>query len=301
MAAPTPPVHPRGCGEHAKDSADDPTMLGSSPRVRGTPQAQTAERARARFIPAGAGNTYGTISPRTARAVHPRGCGEHFFQIGERLTQVGSSPRVRGTPRRIAISDALSRFIPAGAGNTIRARRRPCVQSVHPRGCGEHSRPAKTSRSNSGSSPRVRGTPMANALTDLERRFIPAGAGNTALARNHVRRAPVHPRGCGEHWPRVACVTLWAGSSPRVRGTQPVPRFQTASSRFIPAGAGNTGQTRNSGGRDPVHPRGCGEHLSENAPSDHCDGSSPRVRGTRSAEGENWRLCRFIPAGAGNT
>ena len=54
-----------------------------------------------------------------------------------------------------------------------------------------------------------------------------------------------------------------------------------SASRFIPAGAGNTGRRAPPRACRAVHPRGCGEH----APN--------VVRGFRSL--------RFIPAGAGNT
>ena len=129
---------------------------GSSPRVRGTLSPMTIVTLFHRFIPARAGNatiTHATnTSPRfiparagnarpAARAhrtltVHPRACGERLAHGGLRLQLrrfiparagnaspgtgaalvVGSSPRVRGTPRRL---------------------RRGSPSAVHPRACGE--------------------------------------------------------------------------------------------------------------------------------------------------------------------
>ncbi len=113
-------VHPRGCGEHVdsismriltgrfipagagntmRSSASRAASIGSSPRVRGT-------RRLSRSTPA-------------ARAVHPRGCGEHHNVLDFDLRFIGSSPRVRGTQPSSLRSRARIRFIPAGAGNTL--------------------------------------------------------------------------------------------------------------------------------------------------------------------------------------
>ena len=50
-----------------------------------------------------------------------------------------------------------------------------------------------------------------------------------------------------------------------------------------------------------VHPRACGEHDQHNPGTVDHAGSSPRVRGTPGSHREVGRLCRFIPARAGNT
>ncbi len=50
-------VHPRVCGEHEARLDLGVQRIGSSPRVRGTRQANAARLARNRFIPACAGNT----------------------------------------------------------------------------------------------------------------------------------------------------------------------------------------------------------------------------------------------------
>ena len=156
--------------------------VGSSPRVRGTLSCAGKEGLRLRFIPAGAGNT--ASSPRTCCGppVHPRGCGEHG-QVGP-ICQArhGSSQRARGTRAPRCSRRAESRFIPAGAGNTVDVNFAGCALAVHPRGCGEHRGESKSETSPHGSSPRVRGTPIQGARLHRPFRFIPAGAGNTAAS-----------------------------------------------------------------------------------------------------------------------
>ena len=71
--------------------------------------------------------------------------------------------------------------------------------------------------------------------------------------------------------------------------------------RFIPACAGNS-RPRGPQRRPPtVHPRVCGELLDAHPQIVGADGSSPRVRGTRLALGDQHGGARFIPACAGNS
>ena len=69
--------HPRVCGEHYTQATKTDEHLGSSPRVRGTPERRRRRKRRHGIIPACAGNTIWLIRvPYTARD-HPRVCGEH--------------------------------------------------------------------------------------------------------------------------------------------------------------------------------------------------------------------------------
>ena len=217
-----------------------------------------------RFIPARAGNASATLPAATGSG--------------------GSSPRVRGTHRRLqhqrhsrpvhpracgeriagcSISADARRFIPARAGNAPHRIEDKATQPVHPRACGERHR-----------------QPSTNTLP-----------------------LTVHPRACGERpVSRQLRMTCGNGSSPRVRGT-PAIRWPDGidHSRFIPARAGNA----------PADIRRRRTHR----------GSSPRVRGTlakavharqhaavhpracgerRPAPREELVVLRFIPARAGN-
>ena len=71
------PVHPRPRGEHPPgwNVLDD--NLGSSPPARGTLGRAGGGSRWSRFIPARAGNTNFSASPRLSSTVHPRPRGEH--------------------------------------------------------------------------------------------------------------------------------------------------------------------------------------------------------------------------------
>ena len=172
-----------------------------------------------RFIPARAGNTSPWRASSSRTPVHPRACGEHLPFSPCTGPPAGSSPRVRGTQARARPLPPPCRFIPARAGNTPSTTTPPWSTTVHPRACGEHQycRPAGVAFS--GSSPRVRGTLPTIRPTIIDRRFIPARAGNTSNFRWRESGLAVHPRACGEHPGRNGSGWCFSGSSPRVRGT----------------------------------------------------------------------------------
>ena len=91
----------------------------------------------------------------------------------------GLSPLARGTRFFGSATGRASRFIPAGAGNTLEAITLHQLISVYPRWRGEHAVNALRSILNAGLSPLARGTHLIVVVVDLPERFIPAGAGNT--------------------------------------------------------------------------------------------------------------------------
>ena len=134
--------------------------------------------------------------------------------------QRGSSPPTRGTLWNTKGAAALSRFIPAHAGNTISTSVILTTRSVHPRPRGEHVTNASSGGECNGSSPPTRGT-----------RMDPPARG---------RAWTVHPRPRGEH-SRAPCLSGdRPGSSPPTRGTLSPEANNLSYIRFIPAHAGNT-------------------------------------------------------------
>src|SRR5690606_20168788 len=134
--------------------------------------------------------------------------------------RTGSSPRTRGTRADTHAIEGGRRLIPAYAGHT---RWRPCAGrswSAHPRVRGGHGSAMFAASSCAGSSPRTRGTLHFLPQQELDRRLIPAYAGNTvAITLVLMRRC---------------------GSSPRTRGTLHVVQHDQLQRRLIPAYAGNT-------------------------------------------------------------
>src|SRR5271170_628971 len=139
-----PPVPPHGRtplrkrGEHLVPRSMKPSTYGSSPRPRGTPRPLHTIRRRRRFIPASAGNTSPSVNLMAGGPVHPRERGEHLGGALSLNYGDGSSPRARGTPRRLLRLLRHRRFIPASAGNTSCRTSPADRRSVHPRERGEH-------------------------------------------------------------------------------------------------------------------------------------------------------------------
>ena len=294
-------VHPRMCGEHETGEGMPNSNSGSSPHVRGTQSVRTRNTLRLRFIPACAGNTIFIVSVASVRSVHPRMCGEHLAILLPLTPTNGSSPHVRGTRPFLEISTPQQRFIPACAGNTVLKKSDGLCAAVHPRMCGEHLDSGNSKIWQTGSSPHVRGTRISSHVIRVQKRFIPACAGNTSARPRVSVSCSVHPRMCGEHCSHSRKARSDSGSSPHVRGTLAKTNFSAVKLRFIPACAGNTTNTRLPRLRVSVHPRMCGEHrimAAQNAPD---NGSSPHVRGTHLEFDRGRSGGRFIPACAGNT
>ena len=167
-------------------------------------------------------------------------CGEQVVGGDVSARNSGSSPRVRGT-----VPDKWSglpgyRFIPACAGNSMCESVKNGLEPVHPRVCGEQSSGQEQFMTMAGSSPRVRGTVSGWTTIMTAFRFIPACAGNSPFMLWIKLFVSVHPRVCGEQICPMLRLPQWAGSSPRVRGTDQGQGDHFALGRFIPACAGNS-------------------------------------------------------------
>ncbi|GKW16747.1 hypothetical protein PEC301937_26960 [Pectobacterium carotovorum subsp. carotovorum] len=152
-----------------------------------------------------------------------------------------------------------------------------------------------------GLSPLARGTLVPCRTPCLPLRFIPAGAGNTAGQRGFCFASPVYPRWRGEHMHNANLSAARAGLSPLARGTPFSSNSAPSEYRFIPAGAGNTGQRRIARTSGSVYPRWRGEHAISRNTSMLMRGLSPLARGTPRLMSYEIFYFRFIPAGAGNT
>ena len=207
-------------------------------------------------------------------------CGERGRSSRETETLCGSSPRVRGTRSGESCCGSCNRFIPACAGNASSASFSLRSIAVHPRVCGERLNPRVIDGIRGGSSPRVRGTLLAQPLLQSRHRFIPACAGNAIWLCILISMQSVHPRVCGERDHFVDLRWAQSGSSPRVRGTPFRHILACYWIRFIPACAGNAKRIGTRPITLTVHPRVCGERQEPGVFGLGVLGSSPRVRGT---------------------
>ena len=153
---------------------------------------------RYRLIPARAGKTGSLLLMTLNWTAHPRACGENFDSCCRCCFRCGSSPRVRGKPRRVPEAVARQRLIPARAGKTPTAISNRTGSAAHPRACGENYGHQVTPGYRGGSSPRVRGKRTQFLIKFFLLRLIPARAGKTESMG-------------------VSLDQFW-GSSPRVRG-----------------------------------------------------------------------------------
>ena len=109
---------PAGAGNTTPDQnrkVADPVY----PRWRGEHISLLAKTSEVRFIPAGAGNTASSERTSAVITVYPRWRGEHYYYVVRDKRGRGLSPLARGTPLADSLANLPSRFIPAGAGNTL--------------------------------------------------------------------------------------------------------------------------------------------------------------------------------------
>ena len=152
------PVHPRVRGEQAVCTVKKGTLVGSSPRARGTAVGADGAVVESRFIPACAGNSHMALAIISFGTVHPRVRGEQYrLRVGN-YRVFGSSPRARGTGGTRRRCACRTRFIPACAGNSQPAGQLLRGVAVHPRVRGEQWDGVLYKGAYGGSSPRARGT-----------------------------------------------------------------------------------------------------------------------------------------------
>ena len=250
--------HPRSCGANFGLMYVAVPVTGSSPLVRGQPATDNVAAGDVRIIPARAGPTYITVDFDRASTDHPRSCGANVLSRLRWRGHFGSSPLVRGQLVLQLQRQRHARIIPARAGPTFLRGCKYPIYADHPRSCGANRLSRIGYQSRCGSSPLVRGQPIASNPRALLPRIIPARAGPTWLSTIGLSTVTDHPRSCGAntHWTgKPSCLY---GSSPLVRGQRERPAGQDHGFRIIPARAGPT-QVRQSHQRAGAdHPRSCG-------------------------------------------
>ncbi len=213
-------VHPHACGEVVKNDINIAPMLGSSPRVWGSPVILTVQKTTARFIPTRVGKSSPPFLQQHSASVHPHACGEVPLPEMKKASKDGSSPRVWGS--RVDTPDIPKdmRFIPTRVGKSEAALGTTAIGAVHPHACGEVTGTTDAERIFIGSSPRVWGSPNKNAFRKLGERFIPTRVGKSWASFDAHGRPTVHPHACGEVKIGNDLFFFDSGSSPRVWGSR---------------------------------------------------------------------------------
>ena len=145
-------------------------------------------------IPAGAGETSARATARRRPRAYPRWRGGNAVVVEYETGIKGLSPLARGKPDLGAVGHVRGGPIPAGAGETARARRRAAGMGAYPRWRGGNGGERLALADQRGLSPLARGK-----LAQLPRLAgaagpIPAGAGETHAVRGRCPGAGAYPR-----------------------------------------------------------------------------------------------------------
>ena len=293
--------HPRACGEQARFELAYRSYLGSSPRVRGADYANRLECHKIGIIPARAGSSRCSMRRSGESRDHPRACGEQPPDYVTLLSNLGSSPRVRGADVGRRAGHVEDGIIPARAGSSAPISENYCNNRDHPRACGEQFAAIGVKGVPRGSSPRVRGAVEQRCDGLRGRGIIPARAGSRLLDKGRISSRRDHPRACGEQLIPSSLMFRAAGSSPRVRGAELRDNRADCALGIIPARAGSRVSTSYPRVPHGDHPRACGEQSSMVSRQSGRMGSSPRVRGAGHRFPRLGTAAGIIPARAGSS
>ena len=153
------------------------TLLGLTPRVRGSLLALRTKPGIPRSIPACAGQPGRFRQYRRPHGVYPRVGGAAGLTYTVHTNQQGLSPRVRGSLGRGCRALQHTGSIPACAGQPASTACSTCSRAVYPRVCGAALAEGAGHCSIQGLSPRVRGSRRGVAVQGQPGGSIPACAG----------------------------------------------------------------------------------------------------------------------------
>ena len=170
-------VYPRACGGTPCWASVAEPLSGLSPRLRGNLPGAAPSATPLRSIPALAGEPKSAAYNRRVYAVYPRACGGTSPVPTWTKGVPGLSPRLRGNQCVPTMTPALSGSIPALAGEPHTLERVHRVSQVYPRACGGTFIGKGGRKQDGGLSPRLRGNLCSAKARLVQRRSIPALAG----------------------------------------------------------------------------------------------------------------------------
>ena len=171
---------------------------------------------------------------------------------------------------------------------------------AYPRVCGATNQVAQKADRHEGLSPRMRGNLLGNVAGWLEKRPIPAYAGQPPSwqASQTMRRA--YPRVCGATFSESICWSISEGLSPRMRGNHERCPPYGSHEGPIPAYAGQPPLPGRPAAAPGAYPRVCGATRFEDRFDRHRQGLSPRMRGNLMPSSV-WASLRAYPRVCGAT
>ena len=292
-------VYPRVCGGTMATAPIISIVWGLSPRVRGNRRRTEQAHQHQGSIPACAGEPSPGQTLARFDTVYPRVCGGTTSYSGIAGTLVGLSPRVRGNPRPGPGQPPQCGSIPACAGEPPGYAAAWGMWRVYPRVCGGTRATDAQVILDPGLSPRVRGNRAGSGGRGTPSGSIPACAGEPGRWWRTPGPRTVYPRVCGGTPPPECPSCGRIGLSPRVRGNPIGNQRRVASTRSIPACAGEPRVSAMSGRMRAVYPRVCGGTRRKRRSGRGVKGLSPRVRGNRPPPMPAVTISRSIPACAG--
>ena len=173
------PVYPRGYGEHEEVIKLCSKLNGLSPWIRGAQVNFIKQPGGMRFIPVDTGSTAESILANFLTSVYPRGYGEHARMFLGIASQNGLSPWIRGAHKECYSPFWRWRFIPVDTGSTKSHFFLRVIETVYPRGYGEHPIKSILLFRVIGLSPWIRGAQKNGQNLSWMRRFIPVDTGST--------------------------------------------------------------------------------------------------------------------------
>ena len=169
--------------------------------------------------------------------------------------------------------------IPACAGEPVMTVPGDRNTAVYPRVCGGTTPHSTSVPAGTGLSPRVRGNLHHSGQWYVERRSIPACAGEPGAVASSGLTMTVYPRVCGGTGSPRNDTLAGVGLSPRVRGNRRGIGQGLVFEGSIPACAGEPLPGRPANPTGMVYPRVCGGTSNFDNNGRSITGLSPRVRG----------------------
>ena len=168
---------------------------------------------------------------------------------------------MRGAVRQWEHEHAVQGIIPAHAGSRTAGRSCSAARRDHPRACGEQLPPVRARARLGG--------------------IIPAHAGSSSRVPWIPGETRDHPRACGEQYFCLRVCDIDTGSSPRMRGAEPIDLRAVGEVGIIPAHAGSSARCTHWGRACRDHPRACGEQRLRLPVHGHGQGIIPAHAGSR--------------------